>query len=225
MNCDPKALLAAARCYQCIPKPVMQSAMISLLCQWANNLTPPVFRWEPESAILNWVDSGGPHVDNFSGFNASADISTLTQLHFTNHDVVAIYGLSSLPALFVLEVISDFIGSLDCSNCTTVFSVSTTTSTNIISLNLSGCTALVSCNCSDNAIDTLTLVGCVNLTDLDCHNNFLDQSAVDGVICNLDSFGAINGTLNITGNTAPSPAGLVCSANLDPGKGWTVFHD
>lgn len=47
MDCNPKALLAAAKCYQCLPKNVWQSAIISLLCEWANNLGPCVPPEEP----------------------------------------------------------------------------------------------------------------------------------------------------------------------------------
>lgn len=36
MNCDPKSLLTAARCFQCIPSRVIRSAIISQLCRWAN---------------------------------------------------------------------------------------------------------------------------------------------------------------------------------------------
>lgn len=47
MNCDPKALLAAAACYRCIPPQVMQATMISLLCQWANAEPVPPFECDP----------------------------------------------------------------------------------------------------------------------------------------------------------------------------------
>lgn len=57
MTCDPKALLEAAKCYRCIPKPVMRSSMISLLCEWANNLTPPEPPVECSEPILTaWLN-------------------------------------------------------------------------------------------------------------------------------------------------------------------------
>ena len=35
-NCDPKALLEAARCFRCLPKDVVRAIKISLLCRWAS---------------------------------------------------------------------------------------------------------------------------------------------------------------------------------------------
>lgn len=36
MNCDPKALMEAAKCFRCIPRGSLKEVMIYLLCQWAN---------------------------------------------------------------------------------------------------------------------------------------------------------------------------------------------
>jgi hypothetical protein len=36
MNCDPNALLEAARCFRCIPSGMLSSVRIDLICQWAN---------------------------------------------------------------------------------------------------------------------------------------------------------------------------------------------
>lgn len=35
MNCDPKSLVAAARCYACVPKPMQRAVLIYLLLSWA----------------------------------------------------------------------------------------------------------------------------------------------------------------------------------------------
>lgn len=92
-------------------------------------------------------------------------------------------------------------------------------------LDVHGITTLTSVDCSSNSIATFNVTGCTALTSVFCTNNLLNQAAVDAVLCQLDANGAINGTLDITLNAVPSAAGFVCSTNLDPGKGWTVFHD
>lgn len=40
MNCDPSALMGAAKCYQCIPPGQRGSVMTYLECQWANRESP-----------------------------------------------------------------------------------------------------------------------------------------------------------------------------------------
>lgn len=41
MNCDPNTLMAAAKCFKCIPKKMLPEVQIYLLCQWANASATP----------------------------------------------------------------------------------------------------------------------------------------------------------------------------------------
>lgn len=43
MNCDPNALLAAARCFSCIPKGKLREVIVYLFCQWENSIPPAPF--------------------------------------------------------------------------------------------------------------------------------------------------------------------------------------
>jgi len=51
----------------------------------------------------------------------------------------------------------------------------------------------------------------------------LSETEVDNIICHLVDHGATGGTLDLTGNAAPSATGLACETTLeDVGMGWTV---
>jgi len=52
----------------------------------------------------------------------------------------------------------------------------------------------------------------------------LSQSECDDILCHLDTYGATNGTLKLTGNSVPSAVGLNAKTNLEA-KGWTVEVD
>lgn len=71
-----------------------------------------------------------------------------------------------------------------------------------------------------------------NLTSIDISNdpgllylnisrNSLDQTAVDGVLQTLDSYNTNNGSLDLTGNAAPSARGIEYANNLIS-RGWKV---
>jgi len=62
-----------------------------------------------------------------------------------------------------------------------------------------------------------------SLTYFNASSNLLSQSAIDGILKDLDNTGAINGYLNISGsgNSAPSVAGYINALSLI-NKGWTA---
>jgi Leucine-rich repeat (LRR) protein len=62
-----------------------------------------------------------------------------------------------------------------------------------------------------------------SLLEISAGNNLLNQSAVDGILYDLDVAGGINGEvyLNGTGNSAPSSIGLLYTSSLKS-KGWYV---
>ncbi len=86
---------------------------------------------------------------------------------------------------------------------------------------------LVTLNAHDGAITAVSnLNRCPFIATVRVQNNpALGQANVDDILCDVDASGALAGALDITGTSVPSAAGLVCSASLDPGKGWTVTHD
>lgn len=53
MNCTPAELIRAAKCYQCVPKPVWNATVISLLCQWANKPVTPTGCQDP--VVIDWL--------------------------------------------------------------------------------------------------------------------------------------------------------------------------
>jgi hypothetical protein len=76
----------------------------------------------------------------------------------------------------------------------------------------------------NNDLTSLTLAGCTGLTTIEAQNNDLSPEAVTAVLRDLDENGAGNGTVNLTGNSAPSAGGAAYIASLE-GKGWSVYVD
>ncbi len=77
---------------------------------------------------------------------------------------------------------------------------------------------------SDNNISEIYIDGCSQINYLDLENNALGSAQINTILSLLDSFGRINGTLNLTGNTPPSTDSSTTIASLQ-GKGWTVTTD
>lgn len=141
MNCDPKALLAAAKCYQCLPKNVWQSAIISLLCEWANNKNGR-FSYEPESANMQWHDSNGIKSGNLAYFYANADLASVdTVVIIGNQGVTSVTNISFLTALLIFGCNHNSVTELDFTGCSNVFSI----------------------QCGFNLLGTVTLTGCTSL--------------------------------------------------------------
>ena len=95
---------------------------------------------------------------------------------------------------------------------------------NISVLDVSALTQLGAIYCYNNNISLLDTSALTSLKDLRCHNNSMKQDMVDTVLCDMDSHGTSNGTLNISGNEAPSATGVACKDNL-VARGWTVSTD
>lgn len=62
MNCDPNTLMAAAKCFKCIPRGTIPEVQISLLCQWANAAGETA----PQKAINPAPINGNDHVGALS---------------------------------------------------------------------------------------------------------------------------------------------------------------
>lgn len=74
---------------------------------------------------------------------------------------------------------------------------------------------------SGNQLTSLDLGTADNLADLQLKDCSLAKSVVDYILLTLDQVGQPNGTLVLTGNEAPSSAGIVHRDNLKI-KGWTI---
>ena len=91
-------------------------------------------------------------------------------------------------------------------------------------LDVTRLTSLTTLWCNDNYFSFLDLSTLTLLKSLECHNNSMDQSAVDTVLCDMDSHGTSGGHLTIQGNAAPSATGVACKDNL-VARGWSVTTD
>lgn len=225
-------LLEGAKCYKCIPRGSQREVQIYLLYLILKKKLVPasLFSWEPESAIARWIDPAHPGPiganTDLSGFNALADKSNVTSIEWLNGDLTSVNNVHLLPSLLSFRV-NDNLGvtsiSVGGATSITFFDCNSCSLSGI--LDITTCTSLQTFSCAFNSISGILLSGIASLNFVECQTNSMSSTSVDSVICQLDSNGAINGTLDITSNSAPGAAGLTCSANLDPGKGWTVTHD
>lgn len=173
-------------------------------------------------------------------------LSLMTILDCKRNQFPSIVGISTCTALSVLDASYGGLTAIDLSACTLLTSIGLSYNTSLASLNVTGCSIAALLNCSYCALTTLdvstctslnamfasynsltscVVLGAVNLTNIILDHNSMNSAAVDTVLCNTDTNGALAGNLRIDSNSVPTPAGLVCSASLDPGKGWSVVHD
>jgi len=86
-------------------------------------------------------------------------------------------------------------------------------------------TALANLYLQFNSLTTVTIPNTLTaLANLNLNSNALTIASVDAVLLNLDTAGALNGTVNLSGGTNASPTGGATNVNklsLE-GKGWTV---
>ena len=87
-------------------------------------------------------------------------------------------------------------------------------------------TALANLYLNSNSLTTVTIPDTLTaLANLDLQSNALTIASVDAVLLNLDTAGAINGFVDLSGGTNASPTGGATNVNklsLE-GKGWTVL--
>lgn len=77
---------------------------------------------------------------------------------------------------------------------------------------------------ANNQLTSLNITGCSQLTYLDARTNNLGSTEIDSILYNLDTLGRSGGTVDLTGNSAPSTDGQAYIASLVL-KGWTVTVD
>lgn len=198
----------------------MQASAISLLCQWANNLTPTaVFSWEPSATVAFWKDSINPAgtTGNLATFNATADPSTVTWLQFTDAgspDLSALNNLSSLPLLSYLQadnVSTSSLSTIDLTGCGNLIELVVSNQDSMSSIDTSPCPLLQRLSIDGTSITTIDVTGNLGLQYLNCKGLF---SAVP----TLNVSGCIQlATILCDGNgfTTLNFSGLVSLATLD----------
>ena len=76
-------------------------------------------------------------------------------------------------------------------------------------------------NIYDNKLTSLDISNDPGLLYLNASRNSLNQTSVDGVLQTLDSYNTNGGSLDLTGNAAPSITGIAHANNLTA-RGWKV---
>ena len=94
----------------------------------------------------------------------------------------------------------------------------------ITKLDVSQSTKLEWLYCHYNQIPALDVSQNSLITILQCNNNLMGQSAVDKVLVDANNWGTSDGTLDISGNTAPSQTGIDAKNDL-VNRNWTVTTD
>ncbi|MDQ1250938.1 MAG: hypothetical protein QG646_7 [Euryarchaeota archaeon] len=74
---------------------------------------------------------------------------------------------------------------------------------------------------SNNELTSLDISNDPGLLNLNASFNLLNQTTVDGILQTLDSYNTRDGSLDLTGNAAPSTIGTAHANNLTA-RGWTV---
>ncbi|WP_269850999.1 hypothetical protein [Methanosarcina horonobensis] len=76
-------------------------------------------------------------------------------------------------------------------------------------------------NIDNNNLTSLDISNDPGLLHLNVSRNSLDQTAVDGILQTLDAYDTSDGSLDLTGNAAPSVIGMAYANNLTS-RGWEV---
>lgn len=201
VNCDPNELMAAAKCFRCIPKGLQRAVQLYLLCQIVKkkNEGPVVagLEWTPHNVQALWVDGTGPHTTDWDTFNTTALKASVTSLDFTVDPfnvIDTLTGLSTLPNLQTVAVDANNLVSLDASNCLSLVtltaqgnlltSVLVTNDAALQTLSLSGnillasidvttCTALLTLLMNSCALTQIDVTQCTQLDNLDLGFNAL----------------------------------------------------
>jgi hypothetical protein len=140
-----------------------------------------------------------------------------------------LYDIPDISSLILLQTFN-----LSTNSLTTVTIPNTLTALTNLRLDLNSLTtvtipntltALTSLELNDNSLTTVTIPNTLTaLTYLDLIGNALNLASVDAVLLNLDTAGALNGTVSLNGGTNASPTDGALNANKVSleGKGWTV---
>ena len=161
----------------------------------------------------------------YSNQISTLDVSQLTRLATLScgDNQIPTLDISQLTGLATLSCGDNQIPTLDVSQLTRLAYLSCYDN-QISTLDVSQLTGLTKLYCYSNQIPTLDVSNDYQITILDCHNNQFDQAAVDKILCDANAWNTSNGTLNISGNTAPSQTGIDAKNDLVD-RNWTVTTD
>jgi len=196
----------------------------------------------PTSSSLDYLDISG------NSSLTSIDLSNqsdLTRLYAFNDGLTALVtsACTLLERLYAYNC--DSLTSLDLSSNTALTDVQVNGCALLASINVSNlsnvgefygheCPSLTSFDATDmSSLYYLNLDDCSSLASLDltgvpvhtvyARNGNLNQTAVDNVLCALDTTGETGSYyVNLVGNAIPGSTGLTCKTSLE-GKGWTVL--
>jgi hypothetical protein len=228
--CSKADLLAAAKCYACIPEGKIAAVLTYLLCRIKKNDQPTdLISWEPASAG-GFYNAAIPFA-NLAAFRA-IDPATVTALNLSTQPITSLTNLSTLPNLATLSVIGTNLVTLLLVDCPALFwvnayqcplltSVVIQNSPYILELDVKQCALtaldvsdlvyLQTLDCTANSINTLDVTGCVSLVSLDCSVNTL--AALD--VSNLTALYDLDCSSNTPTLVALSLAGCPAIKNIE----------
>ncbi|MDB4302141.1 protein phosphatase 1 regulatory subunit 42 [bacterium] len=169
---------------------------------------------------FTYTDSSVEHLVTATAF----DLLNVTQIDFRQDGLQSIADLSVLTSLTYLHLANN--------QLTDIGDLSTLTSLSNLSLynnqltdigDLSGLTSLSILYLYTNQLTDIGGIGSASLTTVRLENNALIQACVDQVFNDVDSLGASNGSLNVSGGTNHYPT-LFSKPAIDSltAKGWTI---
>ena len=137
---------------------------------------------------------------------------------------VSVFDVSRILLLTYLNCYNNNISVLDVSK---LINIETLICSNnlITTLDVLNLINLASLSCHDLLLSNLDVSNNSKITELLCNNNLMDQAAVDKVLCDANAWNTSGGTLDISGNTAPSSTGTDCKNDMVNNRGWTVTTD
>lgn len=206
ISCDPNDLMAAAKCYRCIPKGSLQEVMIYLICQWANGGPPvPQFSYEPPTAQINWTDANGNFgpVDRATFF-ATADIASVSDVNLDNQGVTSITAPQALPALINFSTRYNATNSLTFVGCANLQLLRADLS-GITFLTVSNCPGLISIQASSNLFTTMSVGSLTALNFANFSSGLLTIQAVNTILTQLVALGNTGGLVNLSLQTPAAP--------------------
>jgi hypothetical protein len=242
VNCDPNALLEAARCYRCIPKGMQDEVITWLLCQVANQsgggggtngtLIPYGLYNIDLSGDNGDTSLSFPNLTQTSIVNISGS-PTLVSLDFPklvsvteldiDSDAALIHG--NFPILFIIT------GGFDCDSCTSLVNLSLP-SLSLVGLlfNASGCTSLqvidlpqlgsasggIDCSaCPSLTSFNAPLLAVSNNTTITFLGDSLDHTSVELILRHCVISGVTTCTINLSGGTNAGLASLSAQGQTD----------
>lgn len=208
-------------------------------------ITTPFIRFETNSgealdpvfttggtATFQWISPDGsistgavpnPILDQIGQYTVKcSDWTDVTGLVCNDDNITVMDNLHILaPTLTGLGCYDNYLTVLDVTNLIllTVLSCDNNYLTVLDVMNL---TLLTTLRCQGNNIANLEVIALTALVDIQCQNNGMNEVAVDNILADLVTAGAINGSAQLGGtNAAPSEIGLANKAIL-VARGWII---